>query len=54
MTDIYKCPKCKERFLLCDLIRSKCSENGNTAYMITYCPYCLVSLEKEPEEGDVE
>ena len=30
---IYKCPKCKEEYLECDLLKIKCSENGVYAYI---------------------
>ena len=47
--DIYKCKKCGERFLSCDLVRTKCSENECGAYMLTFCPKCFGKIEKEQE-----
>ena len=50
--DIYRCTKCKERFLPCDLVRTKCSENECGAYMLTFCPKCFGKIEKEQKDGD--
>ena len=47
--DIYKCKKCGERFLSCDLVRTKCSENECGAFMLTFCPKCFGKIEKEQE-----
>ena len=52
--DIYKCKKCGERFLPCDLVRTKCSENECGAYMLTFCPKCFGGLEKEKERIENE
>lgn len=47
--DTYKCKKCEERFLSCDLVRTKCSENECGANMLTFCPKCFGKIEKEQE-----
>lgn len=38
---IYECPECKRKYLPCDLVKTKCSENYVGSYMIGYCPECL-------------
>ncbi len=49
--EIYKCERCKKRFLTCDLVRTKCSENECGSYLIPFCPECFgpIKVEKPKE-----
>lgn len=41
----FKCKRCGEVYLECDLVRTNCSENLVGRYMVTQCPKCLRKLQ---------
>lgn len=36
----YECPKCKAKYLPCDLVYTKCSENQVGGFLDLHCPKC--------------
>lgn len=50
----YECPECKRKYLPCDLVRTKCSENFCGAYMINFCPVCLEKKIKYVELNEIK